>query len=98
MKETTYSATEARVHFGELLRLVAEEDQQIVVERGGKPAAVILSVRRFEDYKRRREPARSDPMDAAASLARRIADRRKNKPLTPPEDVIRRMREERYVG
>jgi prevent-host-death family protein len=35
-------ATEARVRFGELLRAV--EDSPVVVERGGKAVAVVLSM------------------------------------------------------
>jgi prevent-host-death family protein len=46
MKKTV-SATEARVHFGELLRGVAEEDETYIVERSGKPTAVLVS---FEEY------------------------------------------------
>ncbi len=97
MNEKTYSATEARIHFGELLRLVTEQDRQVIVERGGKPAAVVMSLRRFEDLRRRTEPARADPLDGALALGRRVAERREGKPLTPPEDVIRAMREERDV-
>ena len=95
MNEKTYSATEARIHFGELLRLVAEEDRHVIVERGGKPAAVVISPRRFEEMRRRTEPAGHDPIEGALALGRRIARRRKGKPLTPPEEIIREMREER---
>ena len=34
---TVVSATEARVHFGELLRRVAEGRETVFVERGGQP-------------------------------------------------------------
>jgi prevent-host-death family protein len=40
----TISATEARVHFGEVLRKVAKERETYIVERDGKPEAVVLSV------------------------------------------------------
>lgn len=46
----TVSATEARIHFGELMRQVVEGDEAVIVERGGKPQVVILS---FDEYKRR---------------------------------------------
>jgi prevent-host-death family protein len=42
------SATEARVHFGEIYRRVTENDETIIVERNGKPGAVILS---FDAYR-----------------------------------------------
>ena len=47
MKKTV-SATEARVHFGELLRAVSEEGATYVVERSGKPEAVVISTEEFE--------------------------------------------------
>lgn len=42
------SATEAKVHFGEIYRRVSENDETIVVERNGKPGVVLLSVDAFE--------------------------------------------------
>lgn len=47
MKKTV-SATEARVHFGELLREVAEEGATYVVERSGKPRAIVISAEEYE--------------------------------------------------
>lgn len=44
----TVSATEARVHFGELLRAVAEEGATYMVERQGKPQVVVISLERYE--------------------------------------------------
>lgn len=44
----TVTATEARVHFGELMRRVVEGNEQVVVERGGKPQVVVLSLGEFE--------------------------------------------------
>lgn len=42
------SATEARVHFGDLLRRVVEGHETILVERGGSPQVVVLSVTEYE--------------------------------------------------
>ncbi len=42
------SATEARVHFGELMRRVVEGQEPVIVERGGKPKVVVLSVAEYE--------------------------------------------------
>lgn len=47
---TVMSATEARVHFGEVLRRV-ENNETVTVERGGQPKAVILSVEEYEKLK-----------------------------------------------
>ena len=46
--ERVVSATEARIHFGELMRQVAETHEPIIVERGGRSHVVILSVEEFE--------------------------------------------------
>jgi prevent-host-death family protein len=42
------TATEARIRFGELIRRVAENRESVIVERGGKPQAVVLSVSEYE--------------------------------------------------
>jgi prevent-host-death family protein len=48
----TVSATEVRVHFGELLRTVAEEGATYVVEWSGRPQAVVIC---HEEYEQRLE-------------------------------------------
>ena len=47
------TATEARVHFGEVIRRVVDGDETIVVERAGSPAAVVMSVPRFQELQER---------------------------------------------
>jgi len=42
------TATEAQIRFGELIRRVAEDRESVIVERGGKPQAVVLSVPEYE--------------------------------------------------
>jgi prevent-host-death family protein len=42
------SATHARVHLGEILRAVEESGDTVVVERGGRPVAVVLPVAAYE--------------------------------------------------
>lgn len=46
--ERTWTATEARVRFGELLRAVAERGETVIVERHGKPAVAFVSVAEYE--------------------------------------------------
>lgn len=43
------SATEARVHFGEVLERVAREGEPVIVRRGSRAVAVIIS---FDAYQR----------------------------------------------
>jgi prevent-host-death family protein len=89
----TMTATEARVHFGELMRRVVAEQTPIVVERGGKPQVVVLSI---EEYKRLRAGQRQadweELVDEARALVR--ADL-KGRRLPPADEIIRAMREER---
>jgi prevent-host-death family protein len=94
--ERKISATEARIHFGELMRKVTESGEAYIVERDGKPQVVVLSATEYEQL--HRATARdewSDTLAAAARLREKIAGRRGGIPLPPVEDLIRQLREER---
>ena len=97
MNETIITATEARIHFGELLRRIQEEET-IIVERSGRPAAVLMSIQAFEELRRRTSSVRADSMHRAMALARRVRERRQGEPLSAPEDILRELREERHAG
>ncbi|MCA1666315.1 MAG: type II toxin-antitoxin system Phd/YefM family antitoxin [Thermomicrobia bacterium] len=86
------SATEARIHFGELMRRVVERDEPVIVERGGKPEVVILSVAEYERLRANQPSDWRTRLDAVHAL---IRHERGDKPLPPPEEIIRAMREER---
>ncbi|MGC9332647.1 MAG: type II toxin-antitoxin system Phd/YefM family antitoxin [Anaerolineae bacterium] len=43
----TMSATEARIHFGELMRRVVKQQESVIVEHSGKPHVVVLSVDKY---------------------------------------------------
>ncbi len=51
--ESRMSATEARRHFGELLRRVIEDETPVIVERGGKPQVVFVSLAEYERLRAR---------------------------------------------
>ena len=42
--EHTVNATEARIHFGELMQQAIDRGEPIIVERGGKAHVVVLSI------------------------------------------------------
>jgi prevent-host-death family protein len=92
------SATQARIHFGELMRRAAETHEPITVERDGQPYVVILSV---EAYRRLQEaqarPAWQEVLNQVRDFRVRLQARRSGRPLPPPEEVIREIREERDV-
>lgn len=94
--EKTISATEARVHFGQWLRRVAEQDVTLVVERGGKPEAVVLSVEAYGRLQAARQADEAgDALSRARALRERIRARRRGAPLPAPEEMIAEMRRER---
>lgn len=89
----TFSATKARVHFGELLRRVHEENETVFVERGGEAQAVVLPVAEYERL--RRGDHREDwevLVDEARAMIRADLNGRR---LPPADETIRAMREER---
>ncbi len=88
------SATEARVRFGELMRWVVESQKPVIVERGGKPHVVVLSVDKYESLltgQQEQEDWRELVHQARAQIQAELGGRE----LPPPEEVIRQMREER---
>lgn len=91
----TVSATEARIHLGELLDDI-ERDEAITVEQAGAAETVVISVDEAEQLSS--EPARSADWRrslerARASFARDLGDR----PRPDFVAMIREMREERSV-
>ncbi len=90
------SATQARIRFGELMRQVAETNEPITVERDGRPCVVVLSVeayRRLKDAQAR--PPWQDVLSQVRDFRAHLQVRRGGKPLPPPEEIIREIREER---
>lgn len=87
------SATYARTHFGDVLRRLAERQARIVVERSGEPTAVILSVAEYQRLTQAageegwRQLLRQTHQQLRTDLGERT--------LPPPEQIIRRLREER---
>ncbi len=92
--EHVVSATAARIHFGELMRRVVERQQAVVVERGGKPQVVVISMEEYERLwaGRPEQEGWKALVDRAREQIRAELGQRK---LPPSEDVLREMREER---
>lgn len=66
------SATEARVHFGEVLERVAQADEPVIVTRGARPVAVIVS---FEAYQHLAAQAGRNAAYRALDEACRVRER-----------------------
>ena len=87
------SATEARIHFGELMRQAVEGHEAIIVERGGKPHVVVLSV---EEYERRLKRQRQDEWKRLVDRARvQIQADLGGRTLPSPEEILDQAREGR---
>lgn len=89
----TFTATKARVHFGELLRRVHENNETVFVERGGETQAVVLPV---AEYDRLRRGADREEWEILLDHARaQIRADLNGRRLPPADETIGALREER---
>lgn len=87
------SATEARLRFAELRRRAAVTREAIIVERGGKPHVVILSV---DEYERLLRPGHHDDWRELVQRARAQIEADLGGRTSPrPEEIVRQVREAR---
>ena len=61
----TLSATEVKNRFGAVLREVARTGGPILVKRGGRPVAVILSIEAYQEVLRASRPPTTDQVNLA---------------------------------
>jgi prevent-host-death family protein len=92
--ERMVSATDARVHFGELMRWVVESQKPVIVERAGKPHVVMLSMGEYERLLTGRQ-AQDDWRELTRQARDQIEADLGERELPAPEEIIRQMREER---
>jgi len=91
--ERTVSATEARIHFGELMRQAVEEGEPIIVERGGEAHVVVLSM---EAYQRLLEGQRQESWQDLVDRARtQVRSDLAGRELPSPDLILQQTREER---
>lgn len=88
------SATDARIHFGELMRRVVANQEPILVERGGEGHVVILSVAQYERLKAAQEGG-GDWLEVVDAVRERVAADLGDRSLPPVEEIIAEMRAER---
>lgn len=88
----TISATKARVHFGEILRRV-EDDETFTIERAGEPKAVILSIGKWRQIQNNQSQTESWPERLERTRQRYLQEARDVHYDLDGE--IRQMREER---
>jgi len=88
------SATDARIHFGELMRHVVEGQEPVIVERGGKPHVVVISVDEYERLVQARRQ-QEDWRDLVRQARKRVRADLGGRDLMSSEDVLRQVREGR---
>ncbi len=92
--QKTISATEARNHFSEVLQLV--KNGPFVIERHGKPFAVILSK---SDYDRLTAGENQiNWMSLLEETHWRVHAEREGKPIPSPEDILNDLRGKRNAS
>ncbi|MGE3796479.1 MAG: type II toxin-antitoxin system Phd/YefM family antitoxin [Thermomicrobiales bacterium] len=91
--EKRLSATEARVHFGEVLKRVAEDGSTYVIERAGKPQAVIISDMEYRRLTQNASPRRL--MEKLAGLQEVLGSEAEERARFDWEELIREEREKR---
>jgi len=90
------TATDARIRFGEVMRRVVEQGERVIVERVNKPLVVILSMSTYKQMKAAQQrESWQDALARVIEVGTRIRARREGQPLTPPDEIIHQMREER---
>lgn len=98
MAERTVSATEARVHFGELLDSVVHNLDIVYIQRAGVPKAVMVPLEVWRRHQRHEDPwtAAARRMEAHWKYMEeaRKSGRIKDSDIST-EELIRQMREER---
>lgn len=82
----TVTATEARVHFGEMLRIVRDQGGTVIVERGGEPQAAIISIEDLRELQRHKpQPMENNWAERMTEVHRRIAEKWQGPGLTAEE-------------
>jgi prevent-host-death family protein len=87
------SAREARDNFSDLLGVVFYGKEPVIVERKGKPVAVVISPEQYERYEQQIDQRFREAVD---ELRRRNADKDPNAVLRDVTEVVEEVRREQY--
>ncbi len=92
--ERRMTATEARVHFGELLREVAENESRVVVERSGRPKRSSFRSTEYDRLRKGKSPL-AEWLDEADGIAKRIQRGMNGRPMPDADELIDGGRQDR---
>jgi len=89
-------ASEARVHFGEVLRRVYVGKEHIIVEKGGLPVVAIIPFSDFEEWQRLQALQRFERRDRAAGLEAQRQGLTEVQLEQEMEEIRKRLHQEAY--
>jgi prevent-host-death family protein len=78
-----------------MMRRAVERDETIIVERGGKPMVVVMSIDEYERLSDLASERGGDALDRAIALGRAIRERRGTYTVPASEKVLDELRGER---
>lgn len=88
------SATEARVHFGDVTRRVEEQGEAVIVQRDGREVVAIIPIDAYRQYEEARA-TRRDWWHELEEIHRLLRAEIGDRPLPPADEVLAQLREER---
>ncbi|MGQ9921570.1 MAG: type II toxin-antitoxin system Phd/YefM family antitoxin [Desulfobacca sp.] len=93
--DSVVSATQARIHLGQLIRQVMA-GEVVIIEHLGKPAVVMLPVQEYKRLKAHRQQDRKETLQKIFQLNAQLQARPGGTwLLTPPAEIMQEIRDER---
>lgn len=96
--QSTISATQARMRFGEIVKRAYVSQEQVVVEKDGIPVVVILSFPYYEQLLREIKLARFEHVSRVAGLEAEREGLTEEKLEREMDEIRERLYQETYVG
>lgn len=95
-KPKTIAATQARIHFGELLKRVYKDGEHLTIEKDGLPIATLLSHAEYEQLRRSAALGELEELNRAANRAAQAQGLTEEQALADLQQIKKEVYEERY--
>ncbi len=95
-KLKTIPATQARIHFGELLKRVYKGGEHLTIEKDGLPIATLLSHAEYEQLRRSAALRELEELNRAANRAAQDQGLTEDEALVDLQRIKKEVYEERY--
>ncbi|CAG1015156.1 hypothetical protein ANAEL_05188 [Anaerolineales bacterium] len=92
----TIPATEARIHFGELLKRVYKNGEHLTIEKDGLPVATLLSHAEYEQLRRSAALRELDGLNRSVNREMQAKGITEEQALTDLEKIKHEVFEEKY--